>query len=562
MNARIILFCLSFILPGVLSASGKKDSKELPVQESQLRLYVEPGLYDLSKIWVDRFSNENPSQTIELIKSEITQLKRGSEEGCELYVLSEYQSHEALMSFSWKMILGQEVLVPVMNSNNPLVGEIGAKGVSMNGLKKMAENPTQANWNVLLTDGGNAPLRIYFAEDQFVTEALSRFIGGNLTNETIVVSAEELIRKVQTDKNAVGFCTLSSLFEAGKEMMPEGISIVPIDKNENGKLDYVESIYADLQSFSRGVWIGKYPKVFCNSIYAVANAQPTSVNEVAFLKWLLTDGQQFLDESGYSEIVYAGRQSQLAKFDVPEEFAPVPVEKAGNLPGLIVLLIVCAVVLGVVVELVYSRSRRKSSGAQKLAASVVPFDVKSLDMPQGYYFDKTYTWAFLRKNGTVKIGLDDFVMHLTGDVSKVEMKSVGEKVKKGEPVCSIVNKGRVLNFYSPISGVITEYNENLENSPSLLRKSPYSEGWIYIVQPLNWSLENQYLSLGEVYRNWIANEFSRLMEFISKSIKGEDSREFSQVVLQDGGLLKENFLDDLDPKIWEDFQTEFIDTSK
>lgn len=562
MNARIILFCLSFLPIWALSASGKSDSKEIPVPESRLRLCVEADLYDFSKVWSDRFSIGNSSQAIELIDSGTSQLNLDGESEDMLYILSDFRSHDIIKSFSWKMILGQEVLVPIMNSDNPLAETICAKGVSMDGLRKVTENPALADWSELLAQNSNSRLQVYISKNQFVVEALSKLIGHKVADQIEIVSAEELIRKVQNDKTALGFCTLSSLSETGNEKMPEGVSIVPIDKNGNGKIDYVESIYTDLQSFSRGVWIGKYPKAFCNSIYAASNGKPTSAKEVAFLKWIITDGQQFLNESGFSEIVFAGRQSQLAQFDAPDELASVPVEKAGNLPSIFVLVVVCVVGLGVILELVYFRSARRSSKAGKFAAPVGPFDLQSLDMPQGYYFDKTHTWAFLRKNGTVKIGLNDFVTHLTGDVSKVELKSAGDKIKKGEPVCSIVNKGRILKFYSPISGVIAETNTNLDGSPSLLKKSPYSAGWIYVVQPLNWSLENQYLTLGEVYKSWVGKEFTRLMDFITKSIKVKDSKEFSQFVLQDGGLLKDNFLDDLEPKIWEDFQTEFIDTSK
>lgn len=562
MNTRIILFGMLFLLSGLCSYGSKIDSKNLPVPKGQFKLYAEPDLYSLSKTWVDRFSSENSSQTIELIQSEISEISRGTEGENKLYVLSDFQSHDLLKAFSWKMILGQEVLVTIMNANNPAGGIIRTNGVSMNSLKKMATSPTRTNWAELLPDGANVPLRIYTSDNQFVVETLTRLTGGNLSAETSVVSPEELIRKVQGDKNAIGFCTLSSLSKAGSEKMPEGISIMPIDKNGNGQIDYMESIYGDLQSFSRGVWIGKYPKALSNTIYAAANEKPASPDEVAFLKWLITDGQQVLDESGYSEIVYTGRLSQLAKFESPNALASVPIEKTSSLLGLFLAIIFGIVAMGVFLELFYFRAKKKSFKAGHSATSVAPFDLRELDMPQGYYFDKTHTWAFLRKNGTVKIGINDFMMHLTGEISKVEMKSIGEKIKKGDAVCSIVNKGRVLSFYSPISGTITECNKNLNNSPSSLKKSPYAEGWVYVVQPLNWSLESQYLTLGEVYKNWISKEFTRLMDFVTKSIKGGDSREFSPVILQDGGLLKDNFLDDLEPKIWEDFQTKFIDTSK
>ena len=52
--------------------------------------------------------------------------------------------------------------------------------------------------------------------------------------------------------------------------MVENIRLLPIDRNGNGLIDYNEKIYDDVNDFSRGVWIGKYPKALFSNIYTVA----------------------------------------------------------------------------------------------------------------------------------------------------------------------------------------------------------------------------------------------------------------------------------------------------
>ena len=54
----------------------------------------------------------------------------------------------------------------------------------------------------------------------------------------------------------------------------------------------------------------------------------------------------------------------------------------------------------------------------------------------------------------VRIGIDDFIQHITGPLTKVKMKNPGEKVKKGEPILSIIQNGKLLNINSPVSGTI------------------------------------------------------------------------------------------------------------
>ena len=86
-----------------------------------------------------------------------------------------------------------------------------------------------------------------------------------------------------------------------------------IDRNGNGTIDYNEKIYDDFNNFSRGVWIGKYPKTLFSNIYSVSSDQPNNVTELAFLKWVVNEGQKFLYTNGYSDLLLTERQAATDK---------------------------------------------------------------------------------------------------------------------------------------------------------------------------------------------------------------------------------------------------------
>ena len=90
---------------------------------------------------------------------------------------------------------------------------------------------------------------------------------------------------------------------------------MPLDKNGNGKLDRMEKIYGDLQQFSNGVWIGKYPKALSREIFSVSAMQQTDENQAAFMKWILTDGQKYVTEAGYVMIKPEQITTELQKLD-------------------------------------------------------------------------------------------------------------------------------------------------------------------------------------------------------------------------------------------------------
>jgi glycine cleavage system H lipoate-binding protein len=182
-------------------------------------------------------------------------------------------------------------------------------------------------------------------------------------------------------------------------------------------------------------------------------------------------------------------------------------------------------------------------------------------VPNGLFFDKTHTWAFMEKDGSVTIGLDDFIQHLTGPITRIEMKDPGEKIKKGELLISVIQSGKQLNMYAPVSGTIQKKNESLLSKSSVINTAPYTEGWIYRIEPTNWLSEIQLMDMAEKYKKWLNTEFARARDFLAVTLK-PDSLEYSHVVLQDGGLLKEGVLSDFGPEIWEDFQTTFLDVNR
>ena len=153
------------------------------------------------------------------------------------------------------------------------------------------------------------------------------------------------------------------------------------------------------------------------------------------------------------------------------------------------------------------------------------------------------------------------LQHVTGPLTRIKLKNTGEKVEKGEAILSIIQNGKQLNLYSPVSGIIREQNKIVKTDSSIINSSPYNDGWIYKIEPTNWLRENQLLFMAEKYKQFIKNEFSRLKEFLQVALKSDTER-YAQVIMQDGGEPRDGILSNLGPEVWEDFQTNFIDPSR
>jgi glycine cleavage system H lipoate-binding protein len=371
-------------------------------------------------------------------------------------------------------------------------------------------------------------------------------------------SAEEIIASVQNDPYAVGFCKMVDIINPDMQGMVENIRLLPVDKNGNGKIDHMEKIFDNLDAFARGVWIGKYPRSLYRDVYVVSLAQPENESETAFLKWILSDGQQFLSMSGLSNLVYGERQSKLDKFN--EINVIQPTSKAFYfLTPLVFIILASLILLSLVISVVaYYRKNRKISAMAVERAIPLHFTGNTVNIPKGLYYDKTHTWAFMEKDGMVKMGIDDFLQHVTGPITRIQMRKAGEKIRKGDMVLTIIQNGKRLIVFAPVSGTIFENNKILAENSSLINSSPYADGWVYRIEPTNWLREIQFLDMAEKYKTWLNNEFTRLKDFLAVSIK-VDKSEYENVVLQDGGILKDNILEEFGPEVWEDFQVHFMD---
>lgn len=195
-------------------------------------------------------------------------------------------------------------------------------------------------------------------------------------------------------------------------------------------------------------------------------------------------------------------------------------------------------------------TRQISKGIGILSAAI-------LRVPQGIFHSDYHTWAHLEKSGKAKIGVDDLLVHITGEVKFSNLLKPGTQISKGEALAEIVRDGKKLTIYSPVSGEIEGLNPLISEEPSIVNEDPYVKGWIYKVKPSNWIADTSRYHLAEDANSWIAAELDRLRAFLSGS-SANTAPDGSRVVMQDGGELLDYPLSDLSGEVWKDFQKDFL----
>lgn len=104
-----------------------------------------------------------------------------------------------------------------------------------------------------------------------------------------------------------------------------------------------------------------------------------------------------------------------------------------------------------------------------------------MNFPKELKYTKDHEWVRIEGN-TATIGITEFAQRELGDIVYVEVETVGETIEAGEVFGTVEAVKTVSDLFMPLSGEITEFNEELESSPELVNESPYERGWMIKVK--------------------------------------------------------------------------------
>lgn len=138
-------------------------------------------------------------------------------------------------------------------------------------------------------------------------------------------------------------------------------------------------------------------------------------------------------------------------------------------------------------------------------------DIKGYHMPDDLYYHKEHSWA--RVVGTkVTVGMTDFFQKEAGDVVFMDLPEEEEEVSQGEVCGKIQSRKWIGKLVAPISGEITEINEDLEEDTSLVNSDPYGKGWVLVIEAEDLDSELSELMQGDEVIAFIDEEIKRAEE--------------------------------------------------
>lgn len=105
-----------------------------------------------------------------------------------------------------------------------------------------------------------------------------------------------------------------------------------------------------------------------------------------------------------------------------------------------------------------------------------------MSVPKDYRYTDSHEWIRIEEDNVVTIGITDYAQEKLGDIVSVDLPRVGDEVERGEPIGMIDSQKASSEVFAPISGVVLEVNEMLNDDPAVVNTDPYEEGWLVRIE--------------------------------------------------------------------------------
>jgi glycine cleavage system H protein len=102
-------------------------------------------------------------------------------------------------------------------------------------------------------------------------------------------------------------------------------------------------------------------------------------------------------------------------------------------------------------------------------------------IPKNLKYHKEHDWANI-EGDIATFGITDYAQESLGDIVYIELPEAGTEVTAGSTYAELESVKAVSDIYAPLSGTITEVNEEVVDAPETINESPYEDGWLIKVQ--------------------------------------------------------------------------------
>jgi phosphate transport system substrate-binding protein len=309
-------------LAGIITLTSGTPIKKTPPAdnlEGNISLSGAFALYPIAVKWAEEFKKIHPKVKIDIsaggagkgitdVLSKVT----------DIGLVSRDLNPEEVKKGAFPIAVTKDAVIPTISSTNPYLKELQAKGIKKEALNNLFITGKIKYWNQLGFKG-SAPIHVYTRSDAAgAAETWAKYFGKKQEDllGVAVYGDPGLATAVKRDPGGIGFNNIVYVYDSKTKKATNGVVVLPIDLNKNGQIDPDENFYGDVDQLIAAIVAGKYPSPPARDLYFVTKGKPTNAIVIEFTKWILTEGQKYVNDAGYIKLSDEKLNVEKAKLTV------------------------------------------------------------------------------------------------------------------------------------------------------------------------------------------------------------------------------------------------------
>ena len=319
-NKALSLLSVVMVLSMVLTACGSSISGNNTSPDELSGTISVSGafaLYPMMTVWAEEFTKLHPRVQFDVQGGGAGKGMTDTIVGAvDIGMISRsIKPEEESQGIFWVSVT-KDAVFPIISAQNPYAKEIAAKGIAQDVFAKIFVTGEIKTWGEVIGKPEVADeIHVFTRSDSAgAAEMWAKFAGGKAQDDLkgIGINGEPaMVDTVIKDPLGTGYGNLNSVFDLTSGNVMNGILIPPIDINANGQAD-ADEVYKVKEGAFSAVANGRYPSPPARFENLATKGKPTGLT-LAFIQWILTDGQQYLEQAGYVKLTPDQQAESLAK---------------------------------------------------------------------------------------------------------------------------------------------------------------------------------------------------------------------------------------------------------
>lgn len=320
----------TIIMTFLLSSCGQKQPpKAIPANEDgltgEIQLSGAFALYPMVVRWAEEFRKLHPGVKIDISGGGAGKGMTDALTGVvDLGMVSREIYPEELKRGAFSIPVVKDAVVPTINSKNPEIESIRRIGLRKTVAKRLW-NEELKTWGEVLGTNSRLPVHVFTRSDACgAGETFAKWLDTKQENliATAVYGDPGVSGAIQKDKVGIGYNNIAYAYDQTDKVPYESIAVIPIDFNDNGRIDPEEDFYQHTDSLIKAIKEGRYQPPLARDLYLVSKGKPTKPVVIAFLQYALSEGQQYAEDTGFIGLTEDLLESGLKNIESQPETNP------------------------------------------------------------------------------------------------------------------------------------------------------------------------------------------------------------------------------------------------